>query len=153
MQYFRRMLKHKKLSTILLLGLLSRSLIAAGFMLDTNPTDGSLFTVILCEGPAGINAIAGLSDKNGDKNDEHAHHHTHHGNDDDNEHDHAAAQDHGFSACSFWSASAQSLAATQYLLNLSGTLTNAEVSIYQTPAFQQNVKHARFARAPPLLLS
>jgi hypothetical protein len=40
----------------MLVGLLMRSLIEAGFMLDTESADGKFFSIILCDGPSGINA-------------------------------------------------------------------------------------------------
>ena len=99
MRYFRKLITHRKLAAFLAIGMLLRSIVAVGYMLETQPADGSLLSITICGGPAGINAIAGL--------DSHAHHHgNHHSHHDNtnNKHDHAA-KDHPISTCSFWSAS------------------------------------------------
>ncbi len=129
----------------MLFGLLLRSLIASGFMLDTDPADGKFFSIILCEGPAGINAIAGLS--------EGPQHHEHHHNDNDSDgttHDHEI-QDHGFSACSFWSSSGQSLLAVQIFFDIKDRRLADEVVVYQAQFIQRNTSNSHFARAPPAL--
>lgn len=145
MQFFRKLINHKKLTGIILFGLLLRSLIAAGFMLDTDPGDGKFFSIVLCEGPAGINAIAGLSDV--------PQHHEHHHDNNDNDgttHDHEI-QDHGFSACSFWSSSGQSLLAVQVFFDIKGIRPADEVVVYHTQFIQRSINNSRFARAPPAL--
>lgn len=149
MQYFRKLIDHKKLSALLLFGLMFRSLIAAGFMLDTMPSDGSLFTVTVCDGPAGINVIAGLSEKT-----QHHEHHSHQSkpSNTDTEHNHAVTEDHGFSACSFWSASAQSLTISHKLFEAPPIQLNNELIFYQSQFFHSYSKNSQFARAPPVLL-
>lgn len=129
----------------MLFGLLMRSLIAAGFMLDTDPADGKFFSIILCEGPAGINAIAGLSERP----QQHQHHHDNNDNDGAT-HDHEI-QDHGFSACSFWSSSGQSLLAVQVFFDIKDTRLADEVVVYQTQFIQRSTSNSHFARAPPAL--
>ncbi len=145
MQFFRKLINYKKLTGLLLFGLLMRSLIAAGFMLDTEPADGKFFSIILCEGPAGINAIAGLSER------PQPHEHHHHDNDKDGTtHDHEI-QDHGFSACSFWSSSTQSLLAVQFFFDVKDSRLADEVVVYQSQFIQRVTSNSRFARAPPAL--
>lgn len=124
--------------------MLLRSLIAVGFMLDTDPADGSLLSITICEGPAGINAIAGLSDQPQD----HSHHHGH--ADEGEDHDHAA-QDHTFSACSFWSSSGQSLLADHPAFDLQEHLFSEEALVYQNHFVHRFSSKTRLARAPPTL--
>jgi hypothetical protein len=142
MHIFRRLIKHKKLTGILLFGLLLRSLIASGFMIDANPTDGSLFSVIICNGPAGINAIEGLSNKSS----AHEHHHAV----DNDKHEHVT-EDHGFSACSFWSSSGQSILADVFYFAIKNSKPADEAVIYQTPFIHRLTNPGLFPRAPPVL--
>jgi hypothetical protein len=142
MQFFRKLIQHKKLTGFLLFGLLLRSLIATGFMFDNSPADGSLFSVIICDGPAGINAIAGLSEQP----QQHEHHHEH----DSDEHDHAA-QDHGFSACGFWSASSQTVLTDVIFFDVADTSLADEVVVYQRLFIPRFSNNTRLARAPPSL--
>lgn len=142
MQFFRKLIDHKKLSSLLLFGLVLRSLIASGFMLDTNPADGRLLSIVICEGPASINAIAGLSKQP----QQHEHHQQH----DSDEHDHEA-QDHGFSACGFWSSSSQSLLANLLFFDVNDAKLTDEIVVYQTQFIHHYSNNSRLARAPPSL--
>ncbi len=142
MIFFRKLIDHKKLTSILLFGLLLRSLIASGFMVDTSPNDGNLFSIIICDGPAGINAIPGIS--------KHAQHHEHHHEHESGEHNHEA-QDHGLSACSFWSSSSQTLLADVLLLDVTDAKLTEEVVVYQTQFIHNYSSNSRLARAPPSL--
>jgi len=146
MKYFRKLITCKKLAAFLAIGMLLRATIAVGYMLDTNPADGGLFSVIICEGPAGINAIAGLDSTT----DSHAQHHGHHSGHDNNnnEHDHAA-QDHPVSSCSFWSASSLSLFADISFLNSSTYFLSEEIIIYESHKVSRFSNNTSFARAPP----
>jgi len=142
MQFFRELIKHKKLTGLLLFGLLLRSLIATGFMLDTSSANDSLFTITICDGPAGINSIANLSEKS----EVHEHHHV----DDNEQHDHSV-EDHGMSACSFWSSSSQSLLAVQAFIDVKDPRLSDETVIYQTRYRHLHTHSSLHARAPPLL--
>jgi hypothetical protein len=146
MKFFRKLLVHKKLFILLALGMLLRSSIAVGYMLDTDPADGSLFSIVICEGPAGINAIAGLED---DQDSHHNHHAEHHGTDDKHEH---VAQDHPFSACSFWSGSNLSLLADISFYQTSDYFLSDEIIIYESHLKRRLTNHSGFARAPPTLI-
>jgi len=142
MHFFRKLLDHKKLTSLLLFGLLMRSLIASGFMVDANPSDGGLFSIIICDGPAGVNAIA----DNSKNSQQHEHHHEH----ESDEHNHEA-QDHGFSACSFWSSSSQTLLANVLFLDLADARLSDEIIVYQSQFIHNYTNNARLARAPPTL--
>ena len=145
MHFFRKLIHHRILSGLILTGILLRSIIAVGYMLDTEPVDGSLFTITICDGPAGINAIAGLSSQHDhSQHHEHAHHDMHANHDETHEH---AAQDHGFSACSFWSASSQSLTANVELIEPSVFVLSNELIFYNSQRLKQISFNTRFARA------
>lgn len=138
MNFFRKLIDHKKLTSFLLFGLLMRSLIASGFMVDTNPSDGGLFSIIICEGPAGIDAIAGISEQS----QQHEH--------ESDEHNHET-QGHGFSACSFWSSSSQTLVADVLFIDIADARLTDEVVVYQTQFIHHYSNNSRLARAPPSL--
>jgi Protein of unknown function (DUF2946) len=142
MQYFRKLITNRRLAVLIAVGMLLRSLIATGYMLDTNPTDGNLLSITICEGPAGINAIAGLSEQQ----QHHEHHHEHSSED----HDHAA-QDHAFSACSFWSSSSNSLLADLPIFDIQDYIFSEEVLVYQNRFIHRFSNNTRLARAPPSL--
>ncbi len=144
MHYFRKLITHRKLTTLLAFGMLLRSIVAVGYMLDTSPADGGLLSIKICNGPAGINAIAGMDDHS----QHHGHHGHHQGQDDAHEH---ASQDHAFSSCSFWSASGQSLQAQNIVFNLPTNIVTHEIVLYKNNLIPQLINKARFARAPPSL--
>ncbi len=125
----------------LAIGMLLRSTMAVGYMLDTNPADGSFLSVIICEGPNDINAINGLDD--------HSNHHGDHDNT-DNEHDHAS-QDHPMSSCSFWSASSLSLVADLSFFDISTFVLSEEIIYYQNQTLHRLSSSTHPVRAPPTL--
>ena len=152
MRFFRKLITYRKLTVLIALGMLLRSTIAVGYMLDTNPENGDLFSIMLCDGPAGINAIAGMTDKT----DPHAHHHGHHSHEhhsnhesDHDEHNHAASQDHPISSCSFWSASSLSLLADSSFINTADYFLSDEIIIYESHLKLLLSNNTQLARAPP----
>lgn len=147
MNFFRKLITYRKLALIVAIGMLLRSTIAVGYMLDTNPENGDLFSIILCEGPAEINAIAGLDNHN----DSHAHHHGYHSENDNNDdgHNHAIAQDYPASSCSFWSASSLSLFAETTFLNTANDFVTNELITYERFLINRLSNNSRLARAPP----
>jgi hypothetical protein len=147
MKYFRKLITNRKLAAIFAVGMLLRATIAVGYMLDTNPADGSFLSVIICEGPAGINAIEGLNDHSSHHSD---HHSTHDNTDDNNEHDHAS-QDHPMSSCSFWSGSSLSLIADLSFFDISTFVLSEKVVYYQNQTLHRLSSNTHPARAPPAL--
>ena len=145
MNFFRKLITYRKLAVFIALGMLLRSSIAVGYMLDTNPENGDLFSIVICEGPAGINAISGLSS---DSN-SHTHHHGHDNSNNENQHDHTMAQDHPASSCSFWSASSLSLLADTSFLQTTNYFLSDEIVIYESHLKHRLLNNTRLARAPP----
>jgi predicted choloylglycine hydrolase len=144
MKFFRKLITQRKLLVFLAIGMLLRSSIAVGYMLDTSPENGELFSIILCDGPAGINAVPGI-DKHKD------HHSDHHVGHDNGEHEHAA-QDHPISSCSFWSASSLSLIANSTFLDSVSYFLSEEIIIYESHLKLRLSNYSRTARAPPTLV-
>ena len=137
MQRIRKLNYHQQLLLLLVLSITLRSLIAVGFMVDTSVDDG-LFTITLCDGPAGINAIS--KEK----------HHQHHHDDDDND---QSAVEHGFTACHFWSASSISLALNQDVINLSTAFSySAANKVLHLLVPRTNYLYSH-SRSPPVLLT
>jgi hypothetical protein len=145
MKYFRKLITNRKLAAIFAISMLLRSVVAVGYMLDTDPVDGSFLSIIICEGPAGINAIAGLEQNI----QEHSQHHGDHEN--HNDHDDHAAQDHPISSCSFWSSSSHSLLADLSFFEIPTSFLSDEVIFYQSFNIHRSTSSTRFARAPPTL--
>ncbi|MBL1140840.1 MAG: hypothetical protein HND53_02310 [Proteobacteria bacterium] len=143
MKYFRKLITYRKLTAFLAIGMLLRSIVAVGYMLDTNPENGDLFSIIICEGPAAINAISGLDD--------HAQHHNGHNNNHNNEKPDHATQDHPVSSCSFWSASSFSLLADTSFLNTPDFFLSDEIVVYESHFKLRSTNYTRTARAPPAL--
>ncbi|MEQ8428437.1 MAG: hypothetical protein RLT87_06055 [Gammaproteobacteria bacterium] len=140
MNYIRRLLRNHRLGSLLLTALVLRSLVATGYMLDTSPADGSLLSIKLCDGPAGIYKTVG--------DDPHQHHHADAEHDQHEQHE-LSGEQHVFSACSFWSSSSQ-------LLLLSFSLDHLLDNARHTAVFDQAVAtgtnaftRTRFPRAPP----
>ena len=141
MNFFRRKHNSIKLVWTIALAVVLRSLIAPGFMLDTKSTDGGLPSIILCEGPAGINAIPGLVQIDN---------HHHHSGDHDEQHQHDQ-NDHSFLGCSLWSATSYSNVATLSFIDLTLDINLGEVIDYELllpPSFTYNTYSTR---APPIL--
>lgn len=141
MNFFRGLLTRRNIAAAVLAGMVLRSLIATGFMLDTQPADGSWVSVKICPGPGSINAIAGLSAKQG-------HHHQHH--DHGEKHDHAA-QDHSFTGCSFWSASGLALSGDEAGPATEPAAFSYSATLYRNPLRAFELPRAGKAREPPRL--
>lgn len=139
MQRLRYLVKQRHIACLLLLGITLRSLIAVGFMLDTQADDG-LFSITLCDGPAGINSI--------NLDDEHAHHHHHHADHED--HQSASAQ-HDMSACHIWSASAQSVSFHDQFLLQTNLHRHEIIGIENRSLYASRLLYTTQARAPPVI--
>ncbi len=144
MKIFRRLIRYKKMIGFLLFSFLMRSLVASGFMININPIDGNLFSIMMCEGPAGINAVAEISESP----QQHKHHHEHHRERDKYDYE---KKGHEFSACSFWSSNSQSLLVYGLFLNIPDVQCVDETVFYQTKFVRQSSLVSSFPRAPPLL--
>lgn len=146
MKYFRKLITYRKLAIFLAIGMLLRSTIAVGYMLDTSPADGSFLSVMICEGPAGINAIPGL------ENNKHQHHHQNHTDHGDSHHEHDhASQDHPMSSCSFWSSSSLSLFTGALLNDSDAPFLFDKIDSFVNLNASLSFNKTQFARAPPAL--
>ena len=141
MHFFRIKNQSRRLISLLILGMLLRSLIAPGYMLDTNTENAQLFSITICAGPAGINAIPGLHET------EHSHHHHQHDADHE-QHNHESAE-HGFSACSLWSSSSLSLLAELDFNHVPGIKFSDNTAVYQHLFNKRFLNNSHPVRAPP----
>lgn len=124
-------------------------------MLDTDPVDGSFLSIIICEDPAGINAISDLNlniQNHSQQNTIQVNHSQHHGGHQNHtDHDDHATQDHAMSSCSFWSSSSHSLLVNLSFFDMPTSLLLEEVIFYQYFNTHRLFSNTRFARAPPTL--
>ena len=133
MNYFRQLHRQHLFVYIIALGMLVRTFVAPGFMLNTKNTNGDLFTVTLCHGPNNINQLAGLEKPN--KLDE------------------PVSDDHKKQTnCSLWTSSSTSLVIEQFILDYKNQFSDGELILYKG-SFDTSFMHAsQYARAPPTLI-
>ncbi|MAS81331.1 MAG: hypothetical protein CMF45_01425 [Legionellales bacterium] len=144
MHTFRKLIISKKMTRFLLLCFLMRSLVASGFMVNINSNNGNLFSIMMCGGSAGINAIEKISESSQHQH----HHHEHHQERDEYDYE---TQGHEFSACSFWSSSSQLLLVYSFHSHVRDVRLIDEVIFYQTSFLRQSSIILNLPRAPPLL--
>jgi len=142
MKYFRKLITNRKLAAFFAIDILLRSVIAVGYMLDFDPVEGSFLSIIICEGPARTNAIAGLEQNIQNHSQQHGDHQNH------IDHDEHAAQDHPISSCSFWSSSSHSLLADLSFFDIPTSFLFDEVIFYQGFNIHRSTSNTHFSRAP-----
>ncbi len=130
---------------MLFFGLLLRSFVAPGYMLDTKPSNGDLFSVILCSGPAGINAIDAIQPLVDSHSD-----HQHNDSVSDHKHHDNAAQEHASSTCGFWSTSSQLLVTEVDFFAIPEPALQQQVILYQTHSSERSLRTNHTVRAPPI---
>ncbi len=133
MNYFRQLHKQYLYVCIIALGMLARSFVAPGFMLNTKTANGNLFAVTLCHGPNNINQLPGLEKPN--KLNE------------------PVSSDHKKQTnCSLWTSSSTSLVIEQFVLDYKNQFSDGELILYKG-SFDTSFMHAsQYARAPPTLI-
>ncbi len=133
MNYFRQLHKQYLYVCIIALGMLARSFVAPGFMLNTKTTNGNLFAVTLCHGPNNINQLPGLEKPN--KLNE------------------PVSSDHKKQTnCNLWTSSSTSLVIEQFVLDYKNQFSDSELILYKG-SFDTSFMHAsQYARAPPTLI-
>ena len=133
MNYFRQLHKQYLYVCIIALGMLARSFVAPGFMLNTKTANGNLFAVTLCHGPNNINQLPGLEKPN--KLNE------------------PVSSDHKKQTnCSLWTSSSTSLVIEQFVLDYKNQFSDSELILYKG-SFDTSFMHAsQYARAPPTLI-
>ena len=133
MNYFRQLHKQYLFVYIIALGMLVRTFVAPGFMLNTKTANGDLFTVTLCHGPNNINQLAGLEKPN--KLDE------------------PVSDDHKKQTnCNLWTSSSTSLVIDQFVLNYNNQFSDDELILYKTLFNKSFIHTSQYARAPPALI-
>jgi len=133
MNYFRQLHKQYLYVCIIALGMLARSFVAPGFMLNTKTANGNLFAVTLCHGPNNINQLPSLEKPN--KLNE------------------PVSSDHKKQTnCNLWTSSSTSLVIEQFVLDYKNQFSDGELILYKG-SFDTSFMHAsQYARAPPTLI-
>jgi len=133
MNYFRQLHKQYLYVCIIALGMLARSFVAPGFMLNTKTTNGNLFAVTLCHGPNNINQLPSLEKPN--KLNE------------------PVSSDHKKQTnCNLWTSSSTSLVIEQFVLDYKNQFSDSELILHKG-SFDTSFMHAsQYARAPPTLI-
>jgi len=133
MNYFRQLHKQYLYVCIIALGMLARSFVAPGFMLNTKTANGNLFAVTLCHGPNNINQLPSLEKPN--KLNE------------------PVSSDHKKQTnCNLWTSSSTSLVIEQFVLDYKNQFSDSELILYKG-SFDTSFMHAsQYARAPPTLI-
>ena len=132
MNYFRNLHKDYIFICLVAFGLLVRTLIPAGFMLDTQADDGGSIAVTICHGPNNSNQLPGLDQPN------------------DNQPE-SSGQKEG-THCNLWTSRATTLDLQLLEFNFANKFFNEEINLYN---FILNTPHynlTKFARAPPTLI-
>ena len=133
MNYFRQLHRQYLFVCIIALGMLVRTFVAPGFMLNTKNTNGDLFTVTLCHGPNNINQLAGLEKPN--------------------RLDEPVSDDHKKQTnCNLWTSSSTSLVIDQFVLNYNNQFSDDELILYKALFNKSFIHTSQYARAPPALI-
>jgi hypothetical protein len=133
MNYFRQLHKQYLFVCIIALGMLVRTFVAPGFMLNTKTTNGDLFAVTLCHGPNNINQLPGLEKPN--------------------KHNEPASNDHKKQTnCNLWTSSSTSLVIDQFILDYKNQFLDGELILYKASFDTSFIRTSQYARAPPALI-
>lgn len=129
---------------LLTLAITMRSLIAPGYMVDTESPDGFGWNIILCNGLNAVNAIDGMEQMHA----EHAQHMAPHGDSNSTHDEHE--EDHFSATCGLWSGSTTFIKDaefdTSYLLSFRSENFGFN---YTSQLPLQSIYNNRLARAPP----
>ena len=133
MNYFRQLHKQYLFVCIIALGMLVRTFVAPGFMLNTKNTNGDLFAVTLCHGPNNINQLPGLEKPN--------------------KHNEPVSNDHKKQTnCNLWTSSSTSLVIDQFILDYKNQFSDGELILYKASFDISFIQRSQYARAPPTLI-
>ena len=132
MNYFRNLHKGYIFIYLIAFGLLVRTLIPAGFMLDTQADDDGSIAVTICHGPNNSNQLPELDQSN------------------DNQRESSEHKESTY--CSLWASSTTTLDLQLLEFDFANKFFNEEINLYN---FILNTPHynlTQFARAPPTLI-
>ena len=133
MNYFRQLHKQYLFVCIIALGMLVRTFVAPGFMLNTKTTNGDLFAVTLCHGPNNINQLPGLEKLN--------------------KYNEPVSNDHKKQTnCNLWTSSSTSLVIEQFVLDHKNQFSDDELILYKASFDTSFIHTLQYARAPPALI-
>ena len=132
MNYFRNLHKDYIFIFLIAFGLLVRTLIPAGFMLDTQADDGGSIAVTICHGPNNSDQLPELDQHN-------------------NNQPESSGRKEG-THCNLWASSVATLDLQLLEFDFANKFFNEEINLYD---FILNTPHynlTQFARAPPTLI-
>ncbi len=132
MHYFRGLNKSYLIGYLIALGMLLRTFVAAGYMLDTQINDGDLITIKICHGLNNTIQSPGFDQSNNNKP------HT----DEDSE----------LTTCNLWSSSGTSLALQLFNPDYQSDFFNRQVILYKNTSYRSSINSSQFVRAPPTLI-
>lgn len=128
MSYFRNTHKRHSLVYLIAFGMLIRTFVATGYMLDAEGENGNLVSVTVCHGPNNANKSPEPNQPNNTENNE--------------------AQTN----CNLWVSSGTSLDIQQFTFNYQNNSLNEELIFYKF-IFNTSINRlTQFARAPPTLV-
>ena len=131
MNYFRRFHKHYFFVSLIALGMLIRTFVATGYMLNTQTTEGDLIVVTLCHGPNNINQLPGINQSNNKK---------------------SAPDDDKQTTCNLWTSSGTSLALQYFNPDYQNEFSDEQLILYKVTFYKSSIRSSKFARAPPGLI-
>ena len=117
---------------LITLGILLRTFVATGFMLDTQVNTDSSITVTLCHGPNSINQLPGLDNSNNRKSLP---------GDNDKE-----------TTCNLWASSGISLALQYFNPDYLNSFSDKYLITYKVTFHKSSVSLSKFVRGPPALV-
>ena len=132
MNYFRNLHKDYIFICLVAFGLLVRTLIPAGFMLDTQADDGSSITVTICHGPNNSDQLPELDQHN-------------------NNQPESSGRKEG-THCNLWTSSVATLDLQLLEFNFANKFFNEEINLYNFILNTSRYNLTQFARAPPTLI-
>ena len=133
MNYFRQLHRQYLFVCIIALGMLVRTFVAPGFMLNTKNTNGDLFAVTLCHGPNNINQLSGLEKPN--------------------ELNEPVSNDHKKQTnCNLWTSSSTSLVIDQFVLGYNNQFSDGKLILYKASIDTSFIYTSQYVRAPPTLI-
>ena len=131
MSYFRTLNKYYLFIYLITLGILLRTFVATGFMLNTQANTDSSITVTLCHGPNSINQLPGLDNSNNRKSLP---------GDNDKE-----------TTCNLWASSGTSLALQYLTPDYQNNFSDEYFVSYKVKFHKSSISLSKFVRAPPSL--
>ena len=132
MHYFRGLNKSYLIGYLIALGMLLRTFVAAGYMLDTQINDGNLITIKICHGLNNTIQSHGFDQSNNNKP--------------------HPDEDSELTTCNLWSSSGTSLALQLFNPDYQSDFFDQQIILYKNISYRSSINSSQFVRAPPTLI-